>query len=216
MVYRLKDASPQLADVYDTRPVSEARSDIGTLTDQVAYNHNRVILTKQNKPVAALVPIADLEVLHALDAEQFQAMQAARKGAERESTIPLKTAGQLPVEPPPKGLGHYLHAAQRGINDQVARYFGNEKKPNYYPAVAGTYVTGLDPLKGMTVQDMIVGAYAPAVIATVENTIIDGVASKISGVLSSTDSPSAVREAVAEAVRESFCQPASPTSAKTG
>lgn len=72
--------SAELADIlatYETLPVSEARSGIGPLADDVAYRSVRAVLTKHGRPVAAMVPIADLVALHRSDAQALRAMAAA-------------------------------------------------------------------------------------------------------------------------------------------
>ncbi len=44
-------------------PVTQARSDLAELVNRVAYSGERVMLTRHGKPLAALVPVADLEAL---------------------------------------------------------------------------------------------------------------------------------------------------------
>jgi prevent-host-death family protein len=48
---------------------SKAREEFGTLVDRAHYNGERIIVTKNGKPFAALVPIEDLEQLRALEDE---------------------------------------------------------------------------------------------------------------------------------------------------
>ena len=46
-----------------TISIVEAKSHLSELIAKSAYNHERFVITKRNKPVAALVSIEDLEVL---------------------------------------------------------------------------------------------------------------------------------------------------------
>lgn len=43
--------------------VSDARRDLAELVNQVAYGGRRIILQRRGKPLAALVPIEDLELV---------------------------------------------------------------------------------------------------------------------------------------------------------
>jgi len=47
--------------------ISEARESFSTTINQVAFGHERVILTRHGKRVAAVVPIEDLALLEALE-----------------------------------------------------------------------------------------------------------------------------------------------------
>ena len=81
-------------DVPDQDRVStaEARERFAEILNRAAEDKERVILTRAGKPVAALVPIEDLEWLEALedelDAEEYR---AAKEEFERsgERAIPL-------------------------------------------------------------------------------------------------------------------------------
>ncbi len=57
-------------------PCAEARERFDELLKRAVKDKDRVVLTRRGKPVAALVPIEDLEFLEAiedrLDAEEFQ------------------------------------------------------------------------------------------------------------------------------------------------
>ena len=63
---------------------SQARSDLAELLNQVAYSGQRVVLHRRGKNVAALVSMADLELLRALeDRLDHQAMdQALAEGGQ--------------------------------------------------------------------------------------------------------------------------------------
>jgi prevent-host-death family protein len=58
-------------------PVTQARDDLAELINRVAYGHERIVLTRHNKPVACLVPPADLARLE----------QATSEGPERISLV---------------------------------------------------------------------------------------------------------------------------------
>jgi prevent-host-death family protein len=67
---------------------SEARQDFKRTLERVSRGE-RIILSAHNKPVAAVVPIEDLELLQELE-DRFDARAArvALAEAEREGTIP--------------------------------------------------------------------------------------------------------------------------------
>jgi prevent-host-death family protein len=44
-------------------PVTQARADLAELVSRVGYTGERILLTRHGKPLAALVPISDLEAL---------------------------------------------------------------------------------------------------------------------------------------------------------
>jgi prevent-host-death family protein len=72
---------------------ADAQERFDDLLERAVEHKDRVILTRRGKPVAALVPIEDLNFLEALedqlDAEEFQ---RAKEELERsgEPTIPLE------------------------------------------------------------------------------------------------------------------------------
>lgn len=51
----------------DEVPFTEARARLADLVGRVAYGGERVVLTRHGRPAAALVPVADLQRLEALD-----------------------------------------------------------------------------------------------------------------------------------------------------
>jgi prevent-host-death family protein len=60
------------------RRISEARESFSTTINRVAFGHERVILTRHGKRVAAVVPVEDLELLEALeDARDLDDIRAA-------------------------------------------------------------------------------------------------------------------------------------------
>lgn len=46
---------------------AEARKNLAELVNRAAYTGERTVVTRHGKPVAALVPVADLELLSALE-----------------------------------------------------------------------------------------------------------------------------------------------------
>jgi prevent-host-death family protein len=71
----------------------DARGRLSELLNRAAYGHERVVLTRRGKPVAALVPVEDLELIRAAeDAEDLAAARAAI--AEGGELIPLEVVVQ--------------------------------------------------------------------------------------------------------------------------
>ncbi len=65
--------------------IADARSSFGDLVNRAHYADERVILEKRGKPVAAVISIADLETLEALEnAADIRALQEAK--AEDDGT----------------------------------------------------------------------------------------------------------------------------------
>ena len=50
-------------------PIAEARDVLGQLVGRVQYGRERIVLTRQGRPAAALVPIDDHETLERLEDE---------------------------------------------------------------------------------------------------------------------------------------------------
>ena len=68
---------------------SEAREDFAETINRVVYRGERVVLHRRGKNLAAIVPIADLELLEAI--EDSIDVEAARKALkQRGRNIPLK------------------------------------------------------------------------------------------------------------------------------
>ncbi|MGH9068890.1 MAG: type II toxin-antitoxin system Phd/YefM family antitoxin [Acidimicrobiales bacterium] len=59
--------------------VTEARDQLGQLVSRVEYNEERIVLTRNGRPVAALVPIDVLRDLEA--AEDTEDLEAAKQAA---------------------------------------------------------------------------------------------------------------------------------------
>jgi prevent-host-death family protein len=51
-------------------PVTQARAEFADLVNRVAYGGERVVVTRHGKPIAALVPAADLDRLEQDDEQQ--------------------------------------------------------------------------------------------------------------------------------------------------
>ena len=60
------------------RRISEARESFSTTVNRVAFGHERVVLTRHGRRVAAVVAIEDLELLESLeDASDLDDVRAA-------------------------------------------------------------------------------------------------------------------------------------------
>ena len=69
----------------------EARENFSDVVNRAAYGKERVILTRRGKPVVAVVPMADIELLEALDDKlDLEDALAALKEAEEKGIIPLE------------------------------------------------------------------------------------------------------------------------------
>lgn len=69
---------------------SQIRTEFADALNRVAYKSERIVLHRQGKAIAALVPIEDLEALQrAEDREDLRDARAAAEEAEREGTTSL-------------------------------------------------------------------------------------------------------------------------------
>ncbi len=69
-------------------PTSQARSEFSELVNEVAFRGERIVLQRHGKDVAAIVPIADFELLEEL--EDRIDLDLARKALkEKESRVPF-------------------------------------------------------------------------------------------------------------------------------
>jgi prevent-host-death family protein len=69
--------------------ISEAREDFATIINKVAFGGERVRLTRHGKPVAAVVPIADLDFLEELEnAQDLADLDAALADPANRERIP--------------------------------------------------------------------------------------------------------------------------------
>ncbi len=73
-------------------PVAEARGRFADLLSRVAYGGERMVITRHGKPLAALIPAEDLQLLERLEDEgDIRAAQGALSEAKRKGTVPLAT-----------------------------------------------------------------------------------------------------------------------------
>ncbi len=70
--------------------IAELRARLGDLVSRVSYKHDRVVITKHGKPVAALISASDMEKFEEL--EDWNDIQAA-KASDRETK---KAGGPIP------------------------------------------------------------------------------------------------------------------------
>lgn len=76
-------------------PVTQARADLADLVSRVGYSGERILLTRHGKPLAALVPLADLEALERPAAEVgFTLAPAVEPAAEPPARTPERTPGR--------------------------------------------------------------------------------------------------------------------------
>ncbi len=68
----------------------EARENFSDVVNRVAYGKERIVLTRRGKPVVAVVPIDDVEILEAMeDKIDLDDAISALKEAEEKGTISL-------------------------------------------------------------------------------------------------------------------------------
>lgn len=73
----------------ETKRISEARGEFSDLVNRAAYGHERVMLTRHGKPIAAIISKEDLEYLEALeDRDDLEAARAALADPENQEEIP--------------------------------------------------------------------------------------------------------------------------------
>jgi prevent-host-death family protein len=69
--------------------VSEAREGFADLVNRAAYGGERVLVSRRGKPVAAIVPIADVKLIERLEDElDLHAAREALADPDRAATIP--------------------------------------------------------------------------------------------------------------------------------
>lgn len=85
--------------------MTQARADLADLVSRVGYTGERILLTRHGKPLAALVPVGDLEVIEAIEAAEsqrppaeigFGIAQAAEREAD-ESARPQRPGGPMRI-----------------------------------------------------------------------------------------------------------------------
>jgi prevent-host-death family protein len=63
--------------------ISDLRDDQADVINRVAYRHERFVLTKHGRPVAALIPLDDMKLLEALeDRVDLESIAEARNDPE--------------------------------------------------------------------------------------------------------------------------------------
>jgi prevent-host-death family protein len=68
---------------------ASARKNFSDLINRVAYGKDRVVLTRRNKPLAAVVPIEDMQLIEEIeDREDLKAARAAMRDIRRNGTVP--------------------------------------------------------------------------------------------------------------------------------
>jgi prevent-host-death family protein len=80
-------------------PVTQARAELAELVNRVGYGGERLVLTRHGKPLAALVPASDLEILEPESAEIISTTSTMRPGTT-ESRPPFQIAAEHRFTPP--------------------------------------------------------------------------------------------------------------------
>jgi prevent-host-death family protein len=69
--------------------VSDARDEFADLVNRAAYGHERVLVSRRGRPVAAIVPIEDVDLLERLeDKIDLQAVREALADPANQPAIP--------------------------------------------------------------------------------------------------------------------------------
>ncbi len=69
---------------------NEARKHFSSIVDRAAFEKERVILSRRGKPVAAVVPLEDVELLEQLEIQaDLKAVREAEEEIGQKGTIPL-------------------------------------------------------------------------------------------------------------------------------
>ena len=73
--------------------IAELRARLGDLVSRVSYNHDRVVITRHGKPVAAIISASDMEKFQELeDWNDIQAAEASERETKRNGgPIPWRT-----------------------------------------------------------------------------------------------------------------------------
>jgi prevent-host-death family protein len=78
--------------------ISDLRNDLSTTVNRVAFSHERIILERQGKAVAVLVPVEDLQLLEELE-DAYWAAKAEEDMANHDP------ADGIPADEFWKGVG---------------------------------------------------------------------------------------------------------------
>ena len=68
--------------------VSEARETFAELVNRAAYGHERVLVARRGRPVAAIVPIEDVEFIERIE-DELDLRAALEALADPENAIPI-------------------------------------------------------------------------------------------------------------------------------
>jgi prevent-host-death family protein len=80
----------------ETKRISEARAEFSELVNRAAYRHERVLLTRHGKPIAAIISREDLEYFEALEnRDDLETARAALEDPDNQEEIPW---GQVKAE----------------------------------------------------------------------------------------------------------------------
>lgn len=72
--------------------IAEAREQFSEAINRAAYGKERIIVTRRGKPLAAIVPIEDMEAMEATeDRIDLEEAAKARAEAKEKGTIPWET-----------------------------------------------------------------------------------------------------------------------------
>ncbi len=66
--------------------VTKARGDFAEIVNRVAYGHERIVITRRGKDIAAVVPAEDMDLLEKL--EDQMDIEAAEKALKEGGSIP--------------------------------------------------------------------------------------------------------------------------------
>jgi prevent-host-death family protein len=73
--------------------VAEARTQLADVLSKVEYRYDRFVITRHGKPVAAIVPVMDLEALEKIEGRSdLKAAKRADADIAKHGTVPLATA----------------------------------------------------------------------------------------------------------------------------
>src|SRR3954464_15066610 len=83
-------------------PVTQARADLAELVSRVGYSGERILLTRHGRPLAALVPVEDLEAIERRPSEigfsiapqPAPAAESDPEAPERPARRPLRIAAE--------------------------------------------------------------------------------------------------------------------------
>jgi prevent-host-death family protein len=87
-------------------PATQARAEFADLVNRVVYGGERIVVTRHGKPIAALVPAADLERL-----DQLEALERAEQSSPTIVRLPTEPANQ-PIGSQPSHIRRFDIAAQ--------------------------------------------------------------------------------------------------------